>query len=228
MFKAESIDQRIRRNAPFLSRAFWKYGLVRRALGGEKALHPDYVCNYNSCENLADWTLGSGVTGSIDSSVFQENVGSLKLDIEAGLDRTIATLNLAQCNWYRGFWFRENFGDGTSIQIRFGAANGYHRINAYRSGATHQIRQEYYTSNGPDNYTGPYRNISPNTWYWIELADEAGTAVLYINGVYSDSGSRVATVTATYILAQVYPLSTAGPIWLDYIRYADRFEYPPA
>jgi len=77
-----AIDERIRKacQVPKLN-SFWKYLLP--GTGGVKTLHPGYVCWYNSCENLGDWTFSAGVDASIDTADYKENVGSLLIDVPA-------------------------------------------------------------------------------------------------------------------------------------------------
>ena len=73
-------------------------------------LHPDYVCGFNSCEDLDDWSISGDLIGSINKSMFEENIGSLHLQTDP-IESTAGGLAIiypawATCNEYLGFWAR--------------------------------------------------------------------------------------------------------------------------
>jgi len=80
MFKPESIDQRIRRNAPFPYRAFWKYGsralsvAGAAAVKGLKTLFSDYF------EDTASWDFDSS-NYELDTSVYLSAPSSIRTKI---------------------------------------------------------------------------------------------------------------------------------------------------
>jgi len=227
LFKPVSIDDRIRQHLK--TRAFWRYLLS--GIGGAKPLHPEYVCWWDSCENLGAWSFTAGVSASIDTADYQENVGSLFVDVPAdSASDQNARLNGANFSWcdeYLGFWaqiakprYVEFFG------VYLDADN---LMDFYTTtGDTWACRVRYAAAENTYNTEVSYLPLG--TWFWLEIRkNPAGEYRFRVDGVEKWILAQTDFGTPTLFMATCRrQVGVDHAVKVDYVRVADRFEYPPA
>ena len=172
-------------------------------------LHPPYVCWFNSCEKLTDWTIDTGMNGSIDNADKMENTGSLALDVPIGTAGFLkATLPFPVCDEYWGFWAQIS---KTRFSERF----------SFVVDADHWYK--FYTR-GDDKW-----GVVLGAWHWLEIQriDEDSTA-FYIDGdhVWTIFGTPIG-IPVQFKVEFYRQAAVAHGVKVDYVRQADRLEYPP-
>jgi len=189
-------------------------------------LHPDYVCWYNSCEDLSDWTIDATITPSINNITFQEDKGCLQLLFPAAA-KTAKLTSISACDKYWGFWVRFKDNAPTIFYLTLFGTPATYFVNWYISAATagKWAFQVGHTTGGTWGLSDI--TIVADTWYWMELYYDAGTKYWFaINGdlkwTYTTPGI-VGDFSAFWARNQ----GGADKALIDYLRLADRYEYPP-
>lgn len=200
--------------------------------------HPTYVCWFNRCENCNEWTINSHHTCEVITTDKKENTGAIKLTCptqnleadEGWIDRLMLPND---CEYYKGFWVKAPLGhDGSIADIGFYESEvwpydfalvrfNYSIAQGYRYAL---ISRQNNTTLGP----AVWFNYNPDEWYWIEIRNWNGTVTLRVNGVIRASNVHGGTHNpyTRFLVTQPYGY-WFGTLYLDYIRIADRYEYPP-
>jgi len=202
---------------------------IASALG--KPLHPSYVCWYNSCEKCGQWTLSPNATCVVDTVNFKENIGSIKITNNTDGVYDYTTLPAPMCNDFLAFWFRHHPYDIDYTDNTYAFFDGSNYIG-WRTRWTTQFGYEMFAQGyiaGYGSWGGatPF-TFSPDTWYWLEVQKTANSYDYKRDGVTMLSAGPGATWPFTASQFRFSHDRKLGDAWVDYIRYADRFEYPPA
>lgn len=222
-----SIDERIRKACQYP-----KTNAVLRYLprgGGVKPLHPAYVCWYNSCEDCDDWWIEAAC--SLDTVDFQENIGSLLFDERATLD--IPSVE-AECE-YVGFWLKIPSIPGTrTIQVGLWTSLGYAKIEFVRTSPAITFQNIFATDS--DFWSGSKLDYSAHIgyWRWFEIYTHYDSASGYSdfsirrNGVAKGGSASLLGDVGTPQIFKKWDTYYRTSMKFDYVRVADRYEYPPA
>lgn len=190
-------------------------------------LHPDFICWYNSCENLPDWTIDPLITASINNVTFQEKAGSLDLDFPNTPKVNVTLTPVSNCDQYFGFWVRFVGAVPSSFYLRLkGTGDWYCIFWSITGGGNWNLNVEH---SGGSSGTDSTVLIVADTWYWMEIWIQDGVRFLFrINGTERKDLYTGGTIGALSLL-QIHntDLMGGGHILIDYLRLADRFEYPP-
>lgn len=236
-FKVETIDERIRRsNMSLIAKAFWKHGIMRRAMGGD-SLHPNYVCWFNSCENLATWTIDPAITASVDTIDKQEAGGSTQLSRLTSVTGDKYSYPTSQniCDIYFGFWLQVVYPgqlfDGGDVMKRNTVEGSYQTAQwRYKDTTTFNLYQVTFNGTNLTSTLSPAFVYNLDTWYWIELLHSPpSSSYLRVNGVLLSTIGHTINLTANLRLEhRVENALVLGTCKIDYMRLANQYEYPPA
>lgn len=190
----------------------------------EAPLHPDYVCWYNSCEELTDWTIDPEITASINDTLFQEDKGSLDLVYPSDAYHYARLTPVSNCGKHWGFWIRcENSVPLTCEPFIFGTlAPTTYYIQFYIYGGKWAFRVN--RPGGPASSVSDV-TIEADRWYWMEVFYDVGIGYFFrIDGVPK---WNFATSGALGDFSLFYLKGYNDHLLIDYLRLADRYEYPP-
>lgn len=190
--------------------------------------HPSYVCWFNSCEDLDDWTLDPGVVASINTLIHQEGAGSVEFSMPAAAVEAWKPVNY--CDEYFGFW----------VRIKDSVPAGF-RFNLYAPYPTFWVRWYMHAP----NFWGLAINhslglwsfnsgvvVNADQWYWMEYYREwiapNWRYHFLIDGVpivIFATGGTIGSYDRFEVMNRV--VYGAWTALVDYLRFADRQEYPP-
>jgi len=203
-----------------------------------KRLHPNYVCWYNSCEDCGEWNVNPAHACSVITDDFKEHTGSLQLMNETpspwngGL---YTTLPLTECDVYFGFWAKWHnvLNPNNLYMTRMGVWGGTDYAILYFRTVSGELKWGWSAHVDVDTATGGDQPYTLGTWLWFEIRLRRLDRMLefYVNGVsvgkWIYGVGYVFDAFDSFKVWQVGNQYRMGTIRLDYIRMADRFEYPP-
>jgi len=197
---------------------------------GRGKLHP-LACWYDSCEKLANWTIDSAITSSIERRDKKEGSGSLQLvnDNVAAENLFFGPTDFERCADFFGFWLKIiNPPSDLDLLIR-----KYKTATGHSEGFRFNVSggKLYYTPHAYGGYSawGVATEITPDSWYWFEIRDVYPKHHYYVNGSFIWNLTMGACDIVNYDKVQGYQISgkTLGTILLDYWRLASVEQYPP-
>jgi len=205
-------------------------------VSGKRRLHPDYVCWYNSCEKCGDWTLESPGTCSLDTVDFQENIGSLLFSQGASINIP----SLAAGCLYTGFWLKFESADGI-ITIDVGVLTdapglgGYAKVEFAQTSPANLTFQNVFRT--PDSFwSGSKYDYTAHVgyWRWWEIlaywqgVPNQSNFVVRRNGVEVGGSATLLGNVGTYVTLKKDDVYSHRSMKFDYVRVANKWEYPPA
>jgi len=204
-------------------------GKVNIGLGARGKLH-SLACWYDSCQKLANWTIDSAITSSIELTDKKEGFGSLKLTNDnVAAEHLYARPDFKNCARFFGFW----------LKILDPPSDFDMYIRKLKTATGHVEVFHFYVSNGtlyyrPHAYGGYWANgldeeMATDTWYWFEIQDAYPKHRFYVNGTQRWDLTMGACDIVDYDIVEVLQTSgkTLGTILLDYWRLASVQQYPP-
>jgi len=232
-----SIDDRIKKacQVPRIQ-AVLKYLPFGGGGGAKPPLHPPYVCWYDSCESCGPWTVDPNFSCSPDIVDFKECGASLVFICTANVNDKHCSIPISNCATYVGFWARIVFPASPNraqrYQVRTSVSGSWFGACFINFGESPVPKYAAILEAWDgDLHTGTWTSFVPNTWIWVELRKVSTTSYAwYLDGVqkvglstHYDLGDFV-----NFWLQQNYGSEPWGTGKIDYLRVADREEYPPA
>ena len=189
---------------------------------------PSYVCWYNTCENCADWTkVGTDISCVLETILKQQGTGSLHITCPANKPADKIYIVPDDCDNYFGFWMRFPTYNVQFFVYLWSGSNYAGWVFSFSG--TNLVYQVIYWVNG-HTHTWPAVVISQNVWHWFEIWFNADRTNIYftIDGVSVGSVSGLPAFGSFSKFQIENRQDYQGTnLYVDYVRIADRQEYPP-
>jgi len=200
--------------------------------GGTLTLDLTAACWFDKGEDCDLWTLDAELSCIMDTGIYQQGLGSLKISkgVAAGSNYTYAQRAAAQCASYFGCWIRANLPARTrawTIQL-YKNADSWAEANFSFVSPSVNPRASFCVWIGPGTLQcSSLIDIVSLQWYWLEIYVRAGQTSFYLDGVHKWTLVGSSPYPVATLKVRTYKDFDASDIWLDWARWFASQEYPP-
>ena len=211
---------------------------LARGLEPPPCSHPDFVCWFHNCDTFEDWN----IHGQHDFTLITTDKKECRKSIRIISPNQALPFNgdwvswlpiPSQCDNYWGYWIKAPMTNAGGAHARIGwfeslaIGDDYAFVN-WTWTALFGYRYSFSVRVAGVNLSSGWFAFVPTTWYWVEIRKTGTSFFLFVNGVQKSTLIFVAAAQpmTTFQVRHVNG-GWMGMVYLDYVRIADRYEYPP-